>query len=102
MLNFLAAMLRIKKKFKIIWNCIYKWFIFAKQLKEMKVPEKLKETISQLIAHGDIEEIQRRSGFSRYRISKVIDGDDGSILEVITAVAEFYNERKEILSDYIN
>lgn len=67
----------------------------------MKVPEKLKSLINQLVHHGDIAEIQKRSGFSRFRISQVIDGDDGSDPDVIEAVAEFYETRKETLSDYI-
>jgi hypothetical protein len=67
----------------------------------MKVPPKLIETIRQLQSHGDIVEIQARYGFSRYRISQVIDGDESSDPDVIAAVAEFYSERKDILSDFI-
>ena len=68
----------------------------------MKVPEKLKELMQQLHYFGDIAEINRRSGYSRLRIQSVIDGDDSSDPEVIEAVAEFYLERKESLSDFIN
>ena len=67
----------------------------------MKVPLKLIETIRQLQSHGDIAEIQARSGFSRYRISEVMEGEPSSDPDVIAAVAEFYSERKEILSDFI-
>jgi predicted aldo/keto reductase-like oxidoreductase len=67
----------------------------------MKVPQKLVEIIRQLQSHGDIAEIQARYGFSRYRISEVMEGDPSSDPDVIAAVAEFYTERKDILSDFI-
>lgn len=67
----------------------------------MKVPEKLQTLIKQLFHFGDISEIQARSGFSRYRISKVVNGEDDSDPEVVQAVADFYETRKETLSDYI-
>jgi len=68
----------------------------------MKVPQKLVETIRQLQSHGDIAEIQARYGFSRYRITQVVvDADPSSDPDVIAAVAEFYTERKDILSDFI-
>jgi hypothetical protein len=66
----------------------------------MKVPEKLKELITQLKTHGDVAEIQRRTDLSRFRIQQALAGED-SDPEVITAVAEFYEERKDIISDYI-
>lgn len=67
----------------------------------MKVPEKLIALIKQLHSFGDVAEIQRRTGISRYRINSVIEDDDSSDHEVIEAVALFYSERKEILSDFI-
>ncbi|CAB4140671.1 hypothetical protein UFOVP402_56 [uncultured Caudovirales phage] len=67
----------------------------------MKVPQKLQQTIDQLRSHGDIDEIQKRTGFSRYRISQVFNSDDSSDPDVIVAVAEFFQERKEILSDFL-
>jgi hypothetical protein len=67
----------------------------------MKVPSKLLDLIRQLHSHGDVAEIQARSNFSRYRISQVIEGDESSDPDVVAAVAEFYQERKDILSDFI-
>jgi hypothetical protein len=67
----------------------------------MKVPEKLKILIGQLQHHGDIAKIQQVTGYSRYRITQVLEGDDSSDPEVIEAVSDFYESRKETLSDYI-
>ena len=68
---------------------------------QMKVPHKLQKTIKELYSHGDVAEIARRYEFSRYRVSRVIDGEDDSDPDVIAAVAEFYTERKDTISDYL-
>lgn len=67
----------------------------------MKVPTKLLQLIDSMKAHGDIGKIEYQSGFSRYQISSVLDGEESSDPEVIKAVADFYEERKESFSDYL-
>lgn len=67
----------------------------------MKVPNKLTKLIKQLHHHGDIGKIQDQTGYSRYRISQVLNDEDSSDPEVIEAVATYYETREEILSDYL-
>lgn len=67
----------------------------------MKVPQHIIELARKYITHGDIQKIADISGLRRYEIEKVFELDVNSKPEAIAAVAAYYKEKEDILSDYI-
>lgn len=67
----------------------------------MKVPEHILNMAKTYLSHGDIQKIVDSSDCSRYEIQQVIMGEDSSP-EAIAAVAEYYTQKQELLSDYLN
>lgn len=66
----------------------------------MKVPEHILILAKTYLSHGDIAKITDSSECSRYEIQQVLAGED-STPEAIAAVAKYYSEKEELLSDYI-
>jgi hypothetical protein len=67
----------------------------------MKVPEHILNMAKTYLSHGDIAKITDTSDCSRYEVQQVIAGED-STPEAIAAVAKYYTEKQELLSDYLN
>jgi hypothetical protein len=67
----------------------------------MKVPQHILIMAKTYLSHGDISKIIDSNDCSRYEIQQVLSGED-STPEAIAAVAKYYKEKEEILSDYIN
>lgn len=68
----------------------------------MKVPQQIQEMAKKYLTHGDIATIVSiNQGISRYEVQQVIIGEE-STPEAIAAVAKYYKEKEEILSDYIH
>jgi hypothetical protein len=67
----------------------------------MKVPEHILTTAKQFLTHGDIQNIADINKLSRYEVQQVFNDADPTP-EAVAAVAAFYEEKKSLLSDYLN
>jgi hypothetical protein len=68
----------------------------------MQVPEQIIEKVKTYRSHGDIANIVTNNPeLSRYEVQQVLAGEDSSP-EAIAAVAKYYQEKEDMLSDFLN